>query len=57
MKAYLDRISRGKDPELQVGDSVVRDISVHDSEHFSIEQSVSIQILKAQAGWIGMFFH
>ena len=56
MKAYLDRISRGKDPELQLGDSIVRDISVHDSEHFSIEQNISIHILKAMAGWIGMIF-
>ena len=55
MKEYLARLCRNRNFKLQLGDSIVRDFSIHDKEHFSMEQYISINITKAPQGWIGMY--
>jgi len=45
--------SLGDDPNV-VGDSIVRRYSVHDKTRFSIEQDVTMCVLKTGESWIGM---
>ncbi|EED21633.1 hypothetical protein TSTA_088690 [Talaromyces stipitatus ATCC 10500] len=51
MDAYLQKIKTRR--HSRVGDSIFRDISVHDSEHFTIEQDISVYIGTYQDDWIG----
>jgi hypothetical protein len=44
----------GTDPNI-VGESLVRNFSVYDDEHFSIEQDISICVVRSGQGWLGMF--
>ena len=36
-----------------LGDSIVRDCSIHDAQHFSIEQDVSFYVCKTVRSWAG----
>lgn len=54
LREYFDGLSRQRNPEAHLGDSIVRDFSIHDKEYFSIEQNISIYITAAQRGWIGI---
>lgn len=38
-----------------VGESLVRKFNVHDEEHFSIEQDISISVVKRGEGWLGTY--
>ena len=40
---------------VQLGDSVVRRFNVHDMEHYSLEQKVSICFQKHSAGWLSKY--
>ena len=51
---YFDKLSTKRGDEVELGSSIVRCFSLHDSEHFSIEQDASIYLTKAERGWIGM---
>lgn len=44
----------GTDPSI-IGESLVRNFSVYDDEHFSIEQNISICVVRCGLGWLGMF--
>lgn len=37
----------------KTGDSIVRGFAIHDTEHFTIEQDISICIDRVGRGWIG----
>ena len=50
---YLERISRGREREHGPGDSIVRDFSIHDQDHFSLEQDISVNITSAGGKWLG----
>ncbi|KAI9733659.1 MAG: hypothetical protein M1834_003261 [Cirrosporium novae-zelandiae] len=54
MKKYLEKLSQGRESELKLGDSIVRHFSVHDNQHFSFEQDISIYVGKSQKGWIAI---
>jgi hypothetical protein len=51
MRQYLDKL--GASPGL-VGESIVRRFNAHDGETFSIEQDVTVTVLRRGDGWIGM---
>ena len=53
MRKHLEALSRGSETGINLGDSMVRKFTVHDSEYFSWEQDISIYVKKAGAGWIG----
>lgn len=53
MAKYITSLSTLNSPRVTLGDSVVREFSIHDSEHFSIEQMVSINISQCGNGWLG----
>ncbi len=40
---------------VQLGDSVVRRFNIHDMEHYSLEQEVSVCFQKHSAGWLSMY--
>lgn len=40
--------------ESKLGDSIVRERSIHDSRHFTIEQDMSIYVTRTEKSWIGM---
>ena len=39
------------------GNSIIRQLWIHDSEHFSIEQNALISLLQGETGWLSMFFY
>ncbi|KAI0811538.1 hypothetical protein GGR55DRAFT_105155 [Xylaria sp. FL0064] len=49
MKAFLEDLNRNQGPKLC--DSIVREFEVHDLEHFSIEQLVTVKLLRYKAFW------
>lgn len=51
--AYHERLSRGRGGEHRPGDSIVRDFSVHDHDHFSLEQDISVNITSTGDKWLG----
>ncbi|MCJ1410914.1 hypothetical protein MMC19_005001 [Ptychographa xylographoides] len=51
LQKYLQSI--GGDPDL-TGESIVRRFSVHDNEHFSVEQDILICTIRRGGGWICM---
>lgn len=51
MQQYWDKL--GATPGL-VGESIVQQFNAHDDETFSIEQDVTVTVLKRGNGWIGM---
>lgn len=54
LEAYRDKL---KSPhELALGDAVVRETSIHDLKHFSIEQDVSIYLGRYHESWAGELF-
>lgn len=53
MAKYVSSLSGLNCPRITLGDSVVREFSIHDSEHFSIEQALSINISRCGKGWLG----
>ena len=50
LQEYFENL--GSNPDV-VGESIVRRFSVHDHAHFSIEQDISLCVLKRGEGWIG----
>jgi len=52
MDEYRKRLRSLSDPSL--GDSIIRDCSVHDLQHFSVEQDVSVNICKTENSWAGI---
>jgi hypothetical protein len=46
----------GTDPSI-IGESLVRHFSVYDDEHFSVEQDISICVVRCGLGWLGMFLY
>lgn len=52
MAEYLNNLV--KSLKVSVSDSIVRKFSVHDKQHFSIEQMVTICVTHDPRGWIGM---
>lgn len=53
LQSHIEGVSRGLDEDLKLGDSMVRHFSVHDEEHFSLEQDISVYVTKLGSGWIG----
>ncbi|KAF2232580.1 hypothetical protein EV356DRAFT_534509 [Viridothelium virens] len=51
LSAYIETLRSGSGPRL--GDSIVRQCSLHDMQHFSIEQDISIYVVKKDASWVG----
>jgi hypothetical protein len=52
-EALLDYLqSLGKDQDV-VGESIVRQFTIHNETHFSIEQQISICIVRRKIGWTG----
>lgn len=51
--SYLERLSRGRKREGRPGDSIVREFSVHDHHHFSLEQDISVHIKFTGDKWLG----
>ena len=51
--AYMEKVTNGRETETQSGDSIVREFSIHDNEHFSLEQDISIYITNALGAWLG----
>lgn len=41
----------------QLGDSVVRQCSIHDPRHFTIEQDISISVTRTEKSWLGIPIH
>ena len=52
---YVENLARGREVEGRSGDSVVREFSVHDHDHFSLEQDISIHIMSTGGKWLGEF--
>jgi len=50
MKEY--QIDLKQERNIDVGDSIVRSFAVHDQEHYSIEQDVSVCVNEFGKGWI-----
>ncbi|KPM45190.1 hypothetical protein AK830_g1365 [Neonectria ditissima] len=48
MRNYVAEFSKGN---LTMGDSVIRDFHLHDLNHFSIEQKISLQLVKGAKVW------
>ncbi|KAL9095195.1 MAG: hypothetical protein Q9165_002451 [Trypethelium subeluteriae] len=48
---YLETLRSGSGSNL--GDSIIRQCSLHDMQHFSIEQDISIYVCKKEASWVG----
>jgi hypothetical protein len=40
---------------MKLGDSIVRDCAIHDLQHFSIAQDISLYVDCCGKGWFGMF--
>lgn len=51
--SYLERLARGRQREGRPGDSIVREFSVHDHHHFSLEQDISVNIKFTGDKWLG----
>lgn len=51
MRRHLDRIRRNKD--VKVGDSLLRNCTVHSASSFSLEQDISVAVKRTEKGWIG----
>ncbi|KIW74481.1 hypothetical protein Z517_12421 [Fonsecaea pedrosoi CBS 271.37] len=49
---YVERLARGREGESRSGDSIVREFSIHDHDHFSLEQDVSVHITSADDKWL-----
>ncbi|KAF2815317.1 uncharacterized protein BDZ99DRAFT_435597 [Mytilinidion resinicola] len=52
MNDYHHKTKKLSDSKL--GDSILRECSVHDFQHFSIEQDISIHVIKTWKGWVGI---
>jgi len=52
MQEYQSDLKLEKD--IQPGDSVVRSFAVHDQEHYSMEQDISVCVNEFGKGWISM---
>lgn len=50
---HIGGVSRSSDGDIKLGDSMVRQFSIHDEEHFSIEQDISVYVTKCGNRWIG----
>jgi hypothetical protein len=46
----------GQNPGV-VGESVVRQLWIHDEKHFSIEQFILVTVMRRGDGWLGKFWH
>lgn len=53
MHTYKEKLRNHSDSKL--GDSIVRDCFIHDSQHFTIEQDISIYVSKIEKSWIGEY--
>lgn len=53
MADYISHLSSLHSPRIALADSIVREFSIHDSEHFSIEQKLSIEVIPHENNWIG----
>lgn len=54
-KALQMQFQKLSDGTSAPGQSIVRNFSVHDEEHFSMEQEISISVLRRGHGWIGQY--
>ena len=54
MGRYISKIASLNHPDVQQGDSVVRQFFLHDSDNFSLEQTLSLAIQRAGDAWMGM---
>ncbi len=52
LQEYLQNLGTNR---AAVGESIVRRFSVHDETHFSIEQQISICVVRRKGGWTGEF--
>ena len=57
LREHFEGVSRSSDNDLKLGDSMVRHFSVHDEEHFSLEQDISLCVTNSGNGWIGRSTH
>jgi hypothetical protein len=55
MRAYREKLRRYSESKL--GNSIVRDCSIHDMRHFTIEQDISIYISKCEKSWVGEYLY
>lgn len=51
LSSYYEKLR--SDSGLNLGDSIVRECSVHDMGHFTIEQDISIHVKSTKTSWIG----
>jgi hypothetical protein len=55
MADYLKNLIKGR--RVFLSDSIVRRFSVHDRQHFTIEQMVTISVTGSPQGWMDMLPH
>ncbi|KAK5459521.1 hypothetical protein LTS15_003649 [Exophiala xenobiotica] len=51
---YVERLARGREGESRSGDSIVREFSIHDHDHFSLEQDISMHITSTDDKWLAV---
>ena len=54
MEEYRTVLCLGNNAHLSQGRSIVRDVALHDAQHFSIEQDISMYIGTAPTGWVAL---
>jgi hypothetical protein len=50
---YLSKLSVARAGTVSQGDSIVRDFALHDRQHFSISQEISIYVGSKDGKWLG----
>ncbi|KAF2178182.1 hypothetical protein K469DRAFT_803890, partial [Zopfia rhizophila CBS 207.26] len=51
---HLDKFIQGRESHFPQGSSIVRNFSIHDCRHFSLEQEISVYIAPHGKGWVGI---
>ncbi|KAI9794812.1 MAG: hypothetical protein M1816_002940 [Peltula sp. TS41687] len=54
LRSFVEKLTMGRESDTKSGDSIVREFSVHDHQHFSFEQDMSLHIMNALGGWLAI---